>query len=248
MFYPPHNPDYAAPDGEKPPLLVKCHGGPTSAASSTLNLGIQYWTSRGIAVLDVNYGGSSGFGRAYRDRLHLNWGVVDVDDCINGAKFLAERGRVDADRMVISGGSAGGYTTLAALVFHDVFCGGASYYGVSDIAALARDTHKFESHYLDWLIGPYPQDEALYRERSPLFHAERLSRPVIFFQGDEDPVVPPNQTEAMVEALRRRGTTVGYFLFSGEQHGFRKAANIQRALDAELYFYAVEVFRTGLRF
>ena len=150
--------------------------------------------------------------------------------------------------MVISGGSAGGYTTLAALVFHDVFSGGASYYGVSDIAALARDTHKFESHYLDWLIGPYPQDEALYRERSPLFHAERLSRPVIFFQGDEDPVVPPNQTEAMVEALRRRGTPVGYFLFSGEQHGFRKAANIQRALDAELYFYAVEVFRTGLRF
>ena len=156
LFYPPNNADYAAPEGEKPPLLVKCHGGPTSAASSTLNLGIQYWTSRGIAVLDVNYGGSSGFGRAYRDRLQLNWGVVDVDDCINGAKFLAERGSVDANRMVISGGSAGGYTTLAAL-FHDVFCGGASYYGVSDIAALARDTHKFESHYLDWLIGPYPR-------------------------------------------------------------------------------------------
>jgi dipeptidyl aminopeptidase/acylaminoacyl peptidase len=248
LFYPPHNADYAAPEGEKPPLLVKCHGGPTSAASSTLNLGIQYWTSRGIAVLDVNYGGSSGFGRAYRDRLQLNWGVVDVDDCINGAKFLAERGSVDANRMVISGGSAGGYTTLAALVFHDVFRGGASYYGVCDIAALARDTHKFESHYLDWLIGPYPQEDALYRERSPLFHTERLSRPVIFFQGDEDTVVPPNQTEAMVEALRHRGTPVGYFLFSGEQHGFRKAANIQRALDAELYFYAVEVFRTGLRF
>jgi dipeptidyl aminopeptidase/acylaminoacyl peptidase len=248
LFYPPHNPDCVAPDGEKPPLLVKCHGGPTSAASSTLNLGIQYWTSRGIAVFDVNYGGSSGFGRAYRDRLHLNWGVVDVDDCVNGAKFLAGRGRVDANRMVISGGSAGGYTALAALVFHDVFSGGASYYGVSDIAALARDTHKFESHYLEWLIGPYPQDEALYRERSPLFHAEPLSRPVIFFQGDEDPVVPPNQTEAMVETLRRRGTPVGYFLFSGEQHGFRKAANIQRALDAELYFYAVEVFGTGLRF
>jgi dipeptidyl aminopeptidase/acylaminoacyl peptidase len=248
LFYPPHNADYAAPEGEKPPLLVKCHGGPTSAASSTLNLGIQYWTSRGIAVLDVNYGGSSGFGRAYRNRLQLNWGVVDVDDCINGAKFLAERGSVDANRMVISGGSAGGYTTLAALVFHDVFCGGASYYGVCDIAALARDTHKFESHYLDWLFGPYPQEDALYRERSPLFHTERLSRPVIFFQGDEDTVVPPNQTEAMVEALRHRGTPVGYFLFSGEQHGFRKAANIQRALDAELYFYAVEVFRTGLRF
>jgi dipeptidyl aminopeptidase/acylaminoacyl peptidase len=248
LFYPPHNPDYAAPGGEKPPLLVKCHGGPTSAASSTLNLGIQYWTSRGIAVLDVNYGGSSGYGRAYRNRLHLNWGVVDVDDCINGAKFLAERGHVDASRMVISGGSAGGYTTLAALVFHDVFSGGASYYGVSDIAALARDTRKFESHYLDWLIGPYPQDEALYRERSPLFHAGRLARPVIFFQGDEDPVVPPNQTEAMVEALRRRGTPVGYFLFFKEQHGFRKAANIQRALDAELYFYAIQVFGTGLRF
>jgi dipeptidyl aminopeptidase/acylaminoacyl peptidase len=163
-------------------------------------------------------------------------------------RFLAGRGNVDGDRMVISGGSAGGYTTLAALVFHDVFCGGASYYGVSDIAALARDTHKFESHYLNWLIGPYPQEEALYRERSPLFHAERLSRPVIFFQGDEDMVVPPNQTEAMVEALRRRGIPVGYFLFSGEQHGFRKAANIQRALDAELYFYAAEVFKIGLRF
>jgi dipeptidyl aminopeptidase/acylaminoacyl peptidase len=248
LFYRPHSPDFSAPEGEKPPLLVKCHGGPTSAASSTLNLGIQYWTSRGIAVLDVNYGGSTGFGRAYRDRLQGQWGIVDVDDCIHGAKFLVERGLVDARRMVISGGSAGGYTTLAALVFHDVFGGGASYYGVSDIAALARDTHKFESRYLDWLIGPYPKDEALYRERSPLFHVERLSRPVIFFQGDEDAVVPPSQTEAMVEALRRRGIPVGYFLFSGEQHGFRKAANIQRALDAELYFYAVEVFRTELMF
>jgi dipeptidyl aminopeptidase/acylaminoacyl peptidase len=248
LFYRPHNPDFVAPNGEKPPLLVKCHGGPTSAASSALNLGIQYWTSRGIAVLDVNYGGSTGFGRAYRDRLQRSWGIVDVEDCINGARFLVDRALVDADRMVISGGSAGGYTTLAALVFHDVFRGGASYYGVSDIAALARDTHKFESRYLDWLIGPYPQDAALYRERSPLFHADRLARPVIFFQGDEDAVVPPNQTEAMVEALRRRGTPVSYFLFSGEQHGFRKAANIQRALDAELHFYAVEVFRRGLTF
>jgi dipeptidyl aminopeptidase/acylaminoacyl peptidase len=248
LFYRPRNPDFGAPEGEKPPLLVRCHGGPTSAASSALNLGIQYWTSRGIAVLDVNYGGSTGFGRAYRDRLQGQWGTVDVEDCINGAKFLVERGLVDPERMVISGGSAGGYTTLAALVFHDVFRGGASYYGVSDIAALARDTHKFEARYLDWLIGPYPQSEALYRERSPLYHAERLSRPVIFFQGDEDAIVPPNQTEAMVEALRRRGTPVGYFLFSGEQHGFRNGANIQRALDAELYFYAVEVFRTGLMF
>jgi dipeptidyl aminopeptidase/acylaminoacyl peptidase len=248
LFYPPHNPDYAAPAGEKPPLLVKVHGGPTSAASSTLNLNTQYWTSRGIAVLDVNYGGSTGFGRAYRDRLHLTWGVVDVDDSVNGARFLAEQGRVDGKRCVISGGSAGGYTTLAALTFRDFFQGGASYYGVSDAAALARDTHKFESRYLDWLIGPYPQEEARYRERSPVFHVERLSKPVIFFQGDEDAIVPPNQAEVMVEALRRKGNPVGYFLFAGEQHGFRKAGNIQRCLDAELYFYATDVFRTGLTF
>jgi dipeptidyl aminopeptidase/acylaminoacyl peptidase len=248
LFYPPSNPDYAPPAGEKPPLLVKVHGGPTSAASSTLNLGIQYWTSRGIAVLDVNYGGSTGFGRAYRDRLQLTWGVVDVDDCVNGAKFLAGQGLVDGKRCVISGGSAGGYTTLAALTFRDFFQGGASYYGVSDAAALARDTHKFESRYLDWLIGPYPQEEARYRDRSPVFHVERLSKPVIFFQGDEDAIVPPNQAEVMVEALRRKGNAVGYFLFAGEQHGFRKAGNIQRCLDAELYFYATDVFRTGLTF
>jgi dipeptidyl aminopeptidase/acylaminoacyl peptidase len=248
LFYPPHNPDYASPAQEKPPLLVKCHGGPTAAASSTFNLGIQYWTSRGIAVLDVNYRGSTGFGRAYRDRLHLAWGVADVDDCVNGAKFLAEQGRVDGKRCVISGGSAGGYTTLAALTFRDFFQGGASYYGVSDAAALARDTHKFESRYLDWLIGPYPQEQARYRERSPLYHADRLSKPVIFFQGEEDAIVPPNQAEAMVEALRRKGNPVGYFLFAGEQHGFRQAGTIQRCLDAELYFYALEVFRTGLTF
>jgi dipeptidyl aminopeptidase/acylaminoacyl peptidase len=248
LFYPPRNPDYAAPADEKPPLLVKCHGGPTSAASSALNLGTQYWTSRGIAVLDVNYGGSTGFGRAYRDRLNRNWGVVDVDDCVAGARFLAEQERVDGGRCVISGGSAGGYTTLAALTFRDFFQGGASYYGVSDAAALARDTHKFESRYLDWLIGPYPEQAALYRERSPLFHADRLSKPVIFFQGEEDAIVPPNQAEVMVEALRRKGNAVAYFLFAGEQHGFRKAPTIQRCLDAELYFYATEVFRIGLSF
>jgi dipeptidyl aminopeptidase/acylaminoacyl peptidase len=163
-------------------------------------------------------------------------------------KFLAAHGKVDEKRAVITGGSAGGYTTLAALAFHDFFQGGASHYGVSDIAALARDTHKFESRYLDWLIGPYPEQEALYRERSPLFHADRLSKPVIFFQGDEDAVVPPNQTEVMVDALRRNGNRVGYFLFAGEQHGFRKAGNIQRSIDAELYFYAIEVFGTGLTF
>jgi dipeptidyl aminopeptidase/acylaminoacyl peptidase len=248
LFYPPRNADYEPGTEECPPLLVKCHGGPTSAASSTLNLGVQYWTSRGIAVLDVNYRGSTGFGRAYRDRLQLNWGLVDVDDCVAGARFLAAQGRVDGERCVISGGSAGGYTTLAALTFRDFFQGGASYYGVSDIAALARDTHKFESRYLDWLIGSYPQEEARYRERSPLYHADRLTKPVIFFQGDEDAVVPPNQAETMVGALRRKGNPVGYFLFSGEQHGFRKAGNIQRCLDAELAFYAIEVFRTGLTF
>ena len=248
LFYPPRNPDYAALPEEAPPLLVKCHGGPTSAASSALNLGTQYWTSRGIAVLDVNYGGSTGFGRAYRDRLHLSWGVVDVDDCVAGARFLVEQARVDGKRCVISGGSAGGYTTLAALTFRDFFAGGASYYGVSDAAALARDTHKFKSRYLDWLIGPYPQEEARYRERSPVFHAERLSKPVIFFQGEEDAIVPPNQAEIMVEALRRKGNAVAYFLFAGEQHGFRKAATIQRCLDAELYFYATEVFRISLSF
>ncbi len=248
LFYSPCNPDYAPGAEERPPLVVKCHGGPTSAASSTLNLGVQYWTSRGIAVLDVNYRGSTGFGRTYRDRLQLNWGVIDVDDCVAGARFLAAQGRVDGKRCVISGGSAGGYTTLAALTFRDFFQGGASYYGVSDIAALARDTHKFESRYLDWLIGPYPHEEARYRERSPLYHADRLAKPVIFFQGDEDAVVPPNQTESMVEALRRKDNPVGYFLFSGEQHGFRKAGNIQRCLDAELAFYAIEVFRTGLTF
>jgi dipeptidyl aminopeptidase/acylaminoacyl peptidase len=248
LFYPPRNPRFTGREDERPPLLVKCHGGPTSAASSALNLTTQFWTSRGIAVLDVNYGGSTGFGRAYRERLHGTWGIVDVDDCVNGAKFLAAQDLVDARRIVISGGSAGGYTALAALVFRDFFAGGASHYGVSDVAALARDTHKFESRYLDWLIGPYPQEEALYRARSPLYHAERLSKPVIFFQGDEDQVVPPSQSEAMVEALRRKGNAVGYLLFAGEQHGFRKAANIQRCLDAELTFYAIEVFKIGLTF
>jgi dipeptidyl aminopeptidase/acylaminoacyl peptidase len=248
LFYPPANPDYAAPAGDKPPLLVRCHGGPTSAATSALILGIHYWTSRGIAVLDLNYGGSTGYGREYRDRLHLMWGVVDVDDAVNGAKYLAAQNLVDGRRSVITGGSAGGYTTLAALTFRDYFAGGASHYGVSDAAALARDTHKFESRYLDWLIGPYPAETARYQERSPADHAERLKRPVIFFQGDEDKIVPPNQTERMVDALRRNGVPVGYFLFSGEQHGFRQAGNIQRALDAELYFYALQVFGTRLSF
>jgi dipeptidyl aminopeptidase/acylaminoacyl peptidase len=247
-YYPPANPDHMAPPGEKPPLVVKCHGGPTASASSVLSLGIQYWTSRGIAVLDVNYGGSTGYGRAYRERLKGGWGVVDVDDCVNATRHVIAQGLADGERAVITGGSAGGYTVLAALACRDVFKGGASYYGVSDVAALARDTHKFESRYLDWLIGPYPERADLYRERSPLTHADGLDRPVIFFQGAEDRVVPPNQTEMMVEALRRRGIPVGYLLFAGEQHGFRRAETIKRALDAELYFYASLIFRTRLSF
>jgi dipeptidyl aminopeptidase/acylaminoacyl peptidase len=251
-FYPPHNPGYITPAGERPPLVVKCHGGPTSSASSVLDLRIQYWTSRGIAVLDVDYGGSTGYGRAYRERLKGAWGVVDVEDCVNAARHVIAEGLADGERAVITGGSAGGYTVLAALtrggISGHVFRGGASYYGVSDVAALARDTHKFESRYLDWLIGPYPERADLYRERSPLTHADALRCPVIFFQGAEDRVVPPNQTEMMVEALRRRGIPVGYLLFAGEQHGFRRAETIKRALDAELYFYAALVFRTRLEF
>jgi dipeptidyl aminopeptidase/acylaminoacyl peptidase len=248
IYYPPANPDYAAKPEEKPPLIVRCHGGPTSAASTTLSLGIQFWTSRGIAVLDVNYGGSTGYGREYRNRLHLKWGIVDVDDSVNGAKFLVERGQVDPRRLVIAGGSAGGYTCLAALTFRDMFQGGASYYGVSDLVALAKDTHKFESHYLDWLIGPYPQAKAIYDARSPVHHTQHLSKPIIFMQGEEDAIVPPQQTEMMVAALRDKAIAVGYLLFSGEQHGFRQGPNIQRALDAELYFYAFAVFGTTLSF
>jgi len=247
-FYPAHNPDYAAPAGDKPPLVVKCHGGPTASASSVLNLRNQFWTSRGIAVLDVDYGGSTGYGRAYRERLKRSWGIVDVADCLNAARHVIAQGIADGERAVITGGSAGGYTVLAALTRGDVFKGGASYYGVSDVTALARDTHKFESRYLDWLIGPYPERADLYRERSPLAHADALNCPVIFFQGADDRVVPPNQTEMMVDALRRRGIPVGYLLFDGEQHGFRRADTIKRALDAELYFYAALVFRTRLEF
>ncbi|MFQ6058133.1 MAG: S9 family peptidase [Anaerolineae bacterium] len=238
LFYPPRNRDYVAPPGERPPLLVISHGGPTGSTSSTLNLMIQYWTSRGIAVLDVNYGGSTGYGRAYRRRLEGQWGVVDVDDCVNGARYLVERGEVDGNRLIIRGGSAGGYTTLSALTFRDVFKAGASYYGVSDLEALTKETHKFESRYLDRLIGPYPERRDLYRERSPIHFTDRLSSPVIFFQGLEDKIVPPNQTELMVKALQAKGLPVAYILFEGEQHGFRRAESIKRALDAELYFYS----------
>lgn len=230
--------------------VVLSHGGPTSSASSTLSLEVQYWTSRGIGIIDVNYRGSTGYGRAYRLKLERQWGVVDVADCVHGAKYLVENRNADPDRLMIAGGSAGGYTTLSALTAagEKIFAAGASHYGVSDLAALARDTHKFESRYLDWLIGHYPQDERLYAERSPINHVDRLSAPVIFFQGADDKVVPPNQTEMMVAALKERGIPVGYFLFDGEQHGFRKAETIKRALDAELYFFAVLALRSGLRF
>jgi dipeptidyl aminopeptidase/acylaminoacyl peptidase len=238
FFYSPVNKDFAAPEGERPPLVVMIHGGPTAAASPILRLGIQYWTSRGIAVLDVNYGGSTGHGREYRDRLKGGWGVVDVDDCVNGAKFLAERGEVDGDRLAITGGSAGGYTTLCALIFRDVFKAGASHYGVSDLEALEMDTHKFESRYTHSLVAPYPERADLYRERSPIHHTDRLKSPVIFFQGLEDKVVPPNQAEMMVNALRAKKLPAAYVTFEGEQHGFRQAANIKRALDGELYFYS----------
>jgi dipeptidyl aminopeptidase/acylaminoacyl peptidase len=238
FFYAPKNRDYTQPEGELPPLLVISHGGPTSTATTSMKLSIQYWASHGIGVLDVNYGGSSGYGRAYRERLNGQWGIVDIDDCVNGARYLVERGLADNERLIIRGGSAGGYTTLAALTFRDVFKSGASYYGVSDLEALTKDTHKFESRYLDSLIGPYPQRQDLYRERSPIHFTERLSCPMIIFQGLEDKVVPPNQAEMMFDAVRAKGLPVAYVPFEGEQHGFRRAANIKRALDAEHYFYS----------
>jgi dipeptidyl aminopeptidase/acylaminoacyl peptidase len=238
FFYPPTNSDFVALDHERPPLLVTSHGGPTAAASPALNLKLQYWTSRGFAVLDVNYRGSSGFGREYRRALYGHWGVHDVDDCVYGARFLAERGAVDPERLAIRGGSAGGYTTLCALVFHEVFRAGAVYYGISDLEALARETHKFEQHYTDQLVGPYPASRELYRARSPIHHVARLTCPVIFFQGLDDKVVPPAQTRKMAQALRIKGIPVVCIEFEGEAHGFRRAENIKRALEAELSFYA----------
>ena len=238
FFYAPRNRDFAAPAGEKPPLVVMSHGGPTSMARNSLRLSIQFWTSRGFAVLDVNYGGSSGFGRAYRDLLRGAWGVVDVEDCVAAARHAAARGWVDGERMAIRGGSAGGFTTLCALAFHRVFKAGASYYGVSDLAALDADTHKFESHYNTYLVAPAPERERLYAERSPALHAERLSCPTIFFQGLDDKVVPPAQSEVMVAALKARGVPVAYLSFEGEGHGFRRKETLQRTLEAEAWFYA----------
>jgi dipeptidyl aminopeptidase/acylaminoacyl peptidase len=237
LYYPPANRDGKGPEGERPPLVVSSHGGPTAGVSSGLHVGYQFFTSRGIAVVDVDYGGSTGYGRAYRRRLDGQWGIVDVDDCVAAARYLAGRGDVDPSRLAIRGGSAGGYTTLCALTFRDAFAAGASYYGVSDVAALARDTHKFESRYLDRLIGPWPQAEARYRERSPIHFTDRLSCPVILLQGLEDEVVPPAQAETMAAALDAKAIPYAYLPFPGEQHGFRQAAHIRRALEAELYFY-----------
>lgn len=238
FYYPPKNPDYEAPPGEKPPLLVFTHGGPTGATNPVLSLDIQFWTSRGFAVVDVNYRGSTGYGRAFRNELRGNWGLYDIEDTVSAARYLVGRGLADPERLAIRGGSAGGYTTLAAATFTDTFRAGASYFGVSDLGALARDTHKFESHYLDRMVGPWPEEEPTYRARSPLFNLERLRTPLILLQGLDDRVVPPNQAEMMVEALRERGVPVAYVPFEGEGHGFRQAANIKRATEAEYTFYS----------
>jgi dipeptidyl aminopeptidase/acylaminoacyl peptidase len=238
FYYPPANGNFRGPAGHAPPLLVMVHGGPTSATAAQFRLTTQYWTSRGIAVCDLNYGGSTGYGREYRNRLRNAWGVVDVADAIYAARFLAEQGKADRAKLMIRGGSAGGYTTLACLAFGETFRCGASLYGIADLALLVRDTHKFESRYLDRLVGPYPQEASRYRERSPIFHLDHFKEPVILLQGLEDKIVPPNQAELIVESLKRRGVPVAYVAFPGEQHGFRTAENIIRAYEAELYFYS----------
>lgn len=237
--YAPANPAFAGPEGERPPLIVMCHGGPTSETSPELDLNVQYFTSRGFAVVDVNYGGSTGYGRAFQRRLLGNWGVLDVDDCVNAARFLVRRGDADPERVVITGGSAGGWTTLCALTFRgEMFATGASYFGVSDLESFAQITHKFELRYLDNLVGPRPEADDVWRSRSPARSAHLLSRPMILFQGLEDEVVPPAQSEIMVRALEEKGVPFAYLAFEGEQHGFRRAENIARSLEAELYFYS----------
>jgi dipeptidyl aminopeptidase/acylaminoacyl peptidase len=240
LFYRPANRDFTGPPGELPPLMVMSHGGPTAAVSAEFDLGVRYWTSRGFALVDVNYGGSTGYGREYRERLNGNWGVVDTMDCINAARYLVDEGEVDGDRLLIRGGSAGGYTTLCALTFHDDFAAGASYFGISDLEpfAMPGGTHKFESQYEHTLVGPYPEAADLYRARSPIHFVDMISCPMILFQGSEDEVVPPAQSEIMVDALKAKGLPHAYLLFEGEQHGFRKAENIIRSNEAELSFYA----------
>lgn len=238
FYYAPRNRDFEAPEDELPPLLVMCHGGPTGATQATLNLKIQFWTSRGFAVLDVNYRGSTGYGRRYRERLKGNWGVTDVDDVTSGARHLIEAGLAHPERCAIRGSSAGGYTVLAALTFSDLFRAGASLYGIGELETLAQDTHKFESRYLDSLVGPYPEARSTYLARSPIHHIDQLDCPVIFLQGLEDKIVPPNQARAMVEALTQKGIANALVEFSDEGHGFRKAPNIERAMEAELFFYS----------
>ncbi len=238
FYYPPKNPHYKGLEGAKPPLIVKSHGGPTSRSYGALMLEVQYWTSRGYAFVDVNYGGSTGYGREYFKRLEGNWGIVDVEDCISAAKSLVDRGLADGKRLLIRGGSAGGYTTLAALAHHNLFAAGTSYYGVSDLELLYSDDHKFESRYTDRLVGSFPEEIALIKERSPINHIEKFSAPLLLLQGAEDKVVPPRQSEAIYEKFIERGIPVGMLIFEGEGHGFRMAPNIKRALDAELYFYS----------
>jgi len=238
VLYRPTHPEVVGTAGAAPPLIVMSHGGPTSAARPQLSLTVQYWTSRGYAVVDVNYRGSTGYGRAYRQALAGEWGMVDVDDCVAVAASLAGSGQVDGGRLAIRGGSAGGYTTLCALAFHDTFTAGCSLYGVADLEALARDTHKFESRYLDSLIGPYPEARERYLERSPIHHVDGFACPLIVLQGLEDEVVPPAQSEMIVDAVRAKGLPVAYVTFEGEQHGFRRAESIKRALEAEHYFFA----------
>ena len=238
FYYPPVNENYKAPKSTKPPLIILSHGGPTGSTSNTLNLGVQYWTSRGFAILDVNYRGSTGYGTKYRKALNGNWGISDVDDCVNGGNYLVSEGLVDPQRIAIRGGSAGGFTTLACLTFTDFFAAGASYYGVSDLTTLAEETHKFESRYLDSMIGKYPEERQKYLDRSPINHTENLSCPVILFQGLDDKIVLPNQSQKMYASLKTKGIPVSYLEFEGEQHGFRKSENIQRTLEAEFYFYS----------
>ena len=238
FYYAPRNQDHEAAAGEKPPLVVHCHGGPTGSAGPTYPFEYQYWTSRGFALVDVNYGGSSGYGRAYRQRLNGNWGVVDVDDCINAARYLVERGLVDGDRVSITGGSAGGFTVLLSLTKRDFYNAGASHYGIGDLELFVKETHKFESRYCDWMVGPYPERADVYRERSAIHYADNMTCPVILFQGAEDKIVPPDQAETFVEACRQKHLPYAYVLFEGEQHGFRQDKNIRRAFEGELSFLA----------
>ena len=242
FYYPPTNPDFAAPERDLPPLIVESHGGPTSQSESSLKLSRQFWTSRGFAILDVNYGGSTGYGREYRNRLQGNWGIVDVEDCVSGAEHLADEGLVDPARLAIRGGSAGGFTTLAALTSTQVFAVGVSRYGIGDLEALATDTHKFESRYLDGLVGPYPAGKETYIKRSPIHHVDRLDSSMLLLQGLEDKVVPPNQATTMAEAVRQKGLPVAHIEYEGEGHGFRSAETVQHSTLAELAFFG-RVFR-----